>query len=71
MGEVSSGMYMLIMFIVLCVSGADPDGLCFYCGVSVGEVLCDVCGVGVPNSVMYKCDKPLPSPCLLSRLRGV
>ena len=41
---------------VSCVSGADPDGLCFYCGVWVDVVLCDVCGVGVPNSVMYKCD---------------
>ena len=44
MGEVSGGMYMLITF-MYCVSGADPDGLCFYCGVWVDEVLCDVCGV--------------------------
>ena len=41
---------------VLCVSGADPDGLCFYCGVFDNEVLCNVCSVSVPNSVMYKCD---------------
>ena len=41
---------------VLCVSGADPDRLYFYCGVWVDEVLCGVCDVSVPNSVMYKCD---------------
>ena len=42
------------------------------------EVLCDVCGISVPNSVMYnvicvmyKCGISVPSPCLLSRLRGV
>ena len=56
---------------VLCASGADPDGLCFYCGVWVDEVCCNICGVSVPNSVMYKCDQPPPSHCLLSRLRGV
>ena len=38
------------------MSVTDPDGLFFCCGVWVDEVLCDVCGVGVPNSVMYKCD---------------
>ena len=32
------------------------DGLCFYCGVWVDEVLCDVWRVSVPNSVMNKCD---------------
>ena len=39
----------------LTVSGADPDGLCFYCGVWVDEVLCNVCDASVLNSVMYKC----------------
>ena len=43
---------------VLCVCGADPDRLCFYYSVWDGEVLCDVCGVSVPYSVMYKCDYP-------------
>ena len=27
------------------VSGANPDGLCFYCGVWVDEVWYDICGV--------------------------
>ena len=40
----------------LCVTGANPDGLCFYCGVWVDEILCDICSVSVPNSVMYICD---------------
>ena len=43
---------------VLCVSGADPDGLCFYYVVWLNEGLCDVCGVSVPICVMYKSDLP-------------
>ena len=50
---------------------ADHDGLCFYCGVAVDEVLCDVCGVSVPNGEMFKCDWPRPSSCLLARLSGL
>ena len=40
------------------MSGADPDGLCFYCGVWVDEVFCDVYGVSVPDSVIPKYDSP-------------
>ena len=46
---------MLIMFMYcVCLVLILMD--CFYCGVWVDEVLCDVCSVSIPNSVMYKCD---------------
>ena len=50
-------MYMLIMFMYgVCPVLILMDCASVYCGVWVDEVLCDICGVSVHNSVMYKCN---------------
>ena len=54
-GEVSGGMYMLIMF-MYCVG---PVLILMDCASTVVSGLvrfCVICGVSVPNSVMYKYD---------------